>query len=138
MHFKDYVQLLIVYKVSTYIISVVSEIFTYILFMPINAHTFVSATKSRAGPDSFNRKKDLMFINITSHLSRRQYWIRDSNCSGQITPRYVHTKQHLRSNWRNSKLPHTSLHHIQKMTFLAISLRSNHMELWRRKSMIIS
>ena len=32
-------------------------------------------------------------------------------------------------NWRNSKLPHTSLHHIQKMTFLAISLRSNHMEL---------
>ena len=31
-----------------------------------------------------------------------------------------------------------SLHHIQKMTFLAISLRSNHMELWRRKSMIIS
>ena len=32
-------------------------------------------------------------------------------------------------NWRNSKLPHTSLHHVQKMTFLAISLRSNHMEL---------
>ena len=28
----------------------------------------------------------------------QQYWIRDSNCSGQITPRYVHTKQHLRTS----------------------------------------
>ena len=97
--------------------------------MPINAHTFVSATKSRAFPDRLNTKKYLMFTNITSHLSMRQYWIRDSNCSGKITPRYVHTKQHLLSNWRNSKLPHTSLHHVQKMTSLAISLRSNHMEL---------
>ena len=34
--------------------------------MPINAHTFVSATKSRACPDSFNRKKiDVYQYNIT-------------------------------------------------------------------------
>ena len=32
---EDYVQLLILYKLSTYIISVVSGIYIYILFMPI-------------------------------------------------------------------------------------------------------
>ena len=52
--------------------SVVSGIFTHILFMPINAHTFVSAIKSCACPDSFNTKKifdvyqyNITFINVT-------------------------------------------------------------------------
>ena len=135
MHFKDYVQLLIVYKLSQYIISVVSGIFTHILFMPINAHTFVSATKSRACPDGFNTKIfDVYQYNINITVLDPRFKLQWAN-HAEICAYKTTFAQKI---WRISKLPHTSLHHIQKMTFLALSLRSNHMELWSRKSMIIS
>ena len=59
------------------------------------------------------------------HLLWQQYWIRDSSCSGQIESRYVHTKQHLHSNWRKFQVtPYQSASHPED-DFSAISLRSN-------------
>ena len=84
--------------------------------MPINAHTFVSATKSRACPDGFNTKIFDVYqynINITVLDPRlKLQWANHAEiCAYKTT--------FAQKNWRNSKLPHTSLHHIQKMTFFS-------------------